>query len=224
MLAITASSVATSQEAAPSVLAKMAETYAGLRSYQDSGSVRYGILGTEQEVTFKTAFVRPNGFRFEWISHHPFAPLKFVKTRSVVRFDGAKAYTWNKFYLKEATERQDESLSLAVAGATGVSAGSAHRIATLLIPDLWKDGAFGSSMSKLGDAKVVGTEVLDGVDCYRVSGSHRNERMDLWIGRSDYLLRKVEHQLMGSKNVELHQSLVVNQEVSPALFASADAK
>ena len=66
--------------------------------------------------------------------------------------------------------------------------------------------------------------MLDGVDCYRVSGSHRNERMDLWIGRSDYLLRKVEYQLMGSKNVELHQSLVVNQEVSPALFASADAK
>lgn len=223
LLAMTACGVAASQETAAGVLAKMAETYAGLRSYQDKGSVRYDILGTQQEVTFKTAFVRPR-FRFEWTTHHPFAPLRFVETKSVVRFDGAKAYTWRKYFLKNATEEPQESLALAVAGATGVSSGSAHTIATLLIPDLWKESPFGSAVSDLGDAKVVGMEQIDGVDCYRVSGMRRGERMDVWIGRNDYLIRKLEYLLKGNKNVELRESLVVNQEVPPALFSSAVEK
>ena len=221
ILSIIAPGLATSQEAASTVLAKMAETYAGLRSYQDKGSVRYDILGAQQEVTFKTAFVRPNRFRFEWTSHHPFAPLRFVKTRSVVRSDGATAYTWNKFYLKDATERQDESLSMAVAGATGVSSGSAHTIATLLIPDLWKEGSFGSSVAELGSPNVAGMETIDGVDCFRISGTRRGERTDLWIGRNDYLLRKMEYLLKGNKNVEQRQSIVVNQDVPLTLFSSA---
>jgi hypothetical protein len=69
--------------------------------------------------------VRPERFRFEYDDPTPEKPYIVWANAGVIR-------TW--WYVKPGEERQP-SLSDAIAGATGVSGGSAHTIPTLLLPD-----------------------------------------------------------------------------------------
>lgn len=172
-------------------LRRTRQRYAALMTYQDHGSVRYQIMGSDQEVAFETNFVRPDLFRFEWSKGHPFPPLRHLVTRSAIWRNAEGAFTWTRYPGEAATMRKDESLRLSVAGATGVSSGSAHTIATLLMPDLWNDEPFGRSVLDLEAPQLAGDEAIDGVAVRCVRGLQRKEPMELWIGKDDYLVRRV---------------------------------
>jgi len=147
------------------ILAAMVDRYAGCHSYRDNGRVvtRYFQQLRPYSIIkpFKTAFVRPEQFRFEFRSRHGDAEEDWDSY--IVWARGSEVLTW--WDVRPGIERP-ESLGLAVAAATGVSGGSSHTIPTLLLPD----EIGGRSLSELIELHPLGDEQLDGVMCYRLTG------------------------------------------------------
>src|SRR4051794_40464398 len=119
---------------AEQILEGMAAVYAGCRTYRDTGRVhtrfltRRGRLDFESTKPFRTAFVRPDRFRFEFASHFP---GQAEMHRFIVHMAGRVVQTW--WDLRPGVERQSR-LGMALAGATGVSGGAAHTVPALLLP------------------------------------------------------------------------------------------
>jgi hypothetical protein len=205
---------------AATLLARAKQRYFGLKTYQDEGSVRYPLLFSDQEVTFKTAFVRPGLFRFEWSSGHPFPPLRFLVTRSVIVSDGQRIYTWTKYPGKSAAERNERSLADAVAGATGVSSRAAHVIATMLMEDLWGDEPFGDSILNVSSPAYIGRENVEEVMCDRIRGADwRGDAVDLWLGAEDSLVRRTERQAR-ARHIEVRNRIIVNANIERSRFSA----
>lgn len=198
------------------ILRRMAERYARARSYQDTGVVVVTDLQDGgrllEEVPFKTYFKRPQLFRFEW-SQHPFYQRE--PSQRVVLCDGQRTYTyWAPDRLEQA-----ESLSMGIAGATGVSSGSAHTVARLLIR---KVGGF--AVSDLTNLQLVGVARFEGEQCYILSGKHPGgDTFELWVGKRDYLLRKLRVGLNsgGSKVMqeEIRRNIRIDGNLSNDIFS-----
>src|SRR5262249_37489466 len=127
---------------------------------------------------FRTAFVRPDRFRFEYEQNGVTQMIVWRHRRSV--------RSWCRFMTRK--EPGPRSLGMALAGATGVSSVSAHTIPALLLPD--QVGG-----RRLTDATGV-ERVKDGVQtslpCFRLRGSYAGDPMMLWIDRQTFLVRKIE--------------------------------
>lgn len=166
------------------ILAQMERVYATCGSYRDSGVVR--IVYVEEtgerveERPFKTAFVRPDSFRFEFTQS-----FMGRTTRYIVWQRASEIRTW---WDVNASAETPPSLDMGLAGATGVSGGSAHTVPVLLLP-----GVVTGRSTK--DMTVV-TRLSD-VDCgssvcSRVEGVYAGRKRTLWIDLKSYLLRRVE--------------------------------
>ena len=93
---------------------------------------------------------------------------------------------------------RDLSLSLAIAGATGVSGGAAHLIPALLLPE----AIAGSTLTVARDPKLAGEETLDGVSCLKVEFRGIGERdSSAWLEKDTLLLRRLveETTVQGSR-------------------------
>lgn len=106
------------------IIRSMGEVYATCRSYTDSGCVQTAFLDTgsdedfQQIRPFRTAFVRPDRFRFQYSERERHCP---EAVRFIVALNGPRHDEW-----WDHTELEpNESLSMAIAGATRVSGGSA---------------------------------------------------------------------------------------------------
>jgi outer membrane lipoprotein-sorting protein len=169
---------------AQQVLDKMADTYATCKSYRDSGVVtndfgpRPGSGATYPRHVdvkpFRTAFVRPDRFRFEYDDTTPEKPYIICAKAGDVR-------TW--WHIKPGEEKQT-SLEMAVAGATGVSSGSAHTIPALLLPQ--KVG--GRRLTALTELKRLPDEGLEQTPCFKLEGKFANTPMTLWLDKATFLL------------------------------------
>jgi hypothetical protein len=200
------------------ILAALAEVYAECRSYRDAGRVftRFLPAGDRRPHSsvrpFATAFVRPGQFRFEY--RHRYRE-EDEWDRYIVWAHGAEVRAW--WDVRPGVE-EAKSLGMALAGATGVSGGSAHTVPALLMPDR----VGGRRLTDLVDVTSLGDETLDGVTCYRLSGQlgpypadpaeeerrreevvrltgrppERAERspLILWIDRGTLLVRRIEEQ------------------------------
>lgn len=114
------------------LIAMVVDVYRTAKSYRDTGTIiAYDAYGESERdhVTFKTAFVRPDRFRFEWREPWPIDG----SVRRVVWSDGREARTWWQVPLGDDLDEIEPSLDLAIAGATGVSRGTAHTIPSLLL-------------------------------------------------------------------------------------------
>ncbi len=122
------------------ILDRMEKTYGNCKSYSDSGVVKTVYISAEgkrtRERPFITAFVRPDRFRFEYRKDEEGDPKR--ETRYIVWRNGQEVETW---WDVRPGFAKPESLNMALAGATGVSGGSAHRIPALLLPLRWKGAA-----------------------------------------------------------------------------------
>jgi hypothetical protein len=199
---------------AGAILERMATTYAKCKSYQDSGCVTTIFIRSDGNHTskrpFSTTFVRPSRFRFEFK-------------------DSLNGHTWRRYIVWADTEDvrtwwdirpgvvQPPSLSLGLAGATGVSGGSAHTVPALLMPD----SIGGRRLTDLTQLRRLEDAKLDGVDCFRIQGSmhieidpgelERRRQLTLrvtgrdlpnsirgpetlWIDRTTFLLRRIDKQ------------------------------
>ncbi len=157
------------------ILQKLLTRYASCSSYRDSGRVQ----GSEQgQTTFRTFFLRPHKFRFEWTYVEP--PLGY----SFIWCDGNKVFSFNL-----GEKKEENSLSNAIAAATGVLQGTAHTIPTLLLPEL--DASFNSlTLPKLGPYQLANEEEISGKHAFRIFSEKENERIDLWIEKSTFALVK----------------------------------
>jgi hypothetical protein len=199
------------------ILTALAEVYATCLSYRDSGRVvtKFFLQHRRPRTSvkpFTTAFIRPDRFRFEYKHRYE---VEDEWDRHIVWANGGEVRTW--WDVSPGVERP-ESLSLALAGAGGVSGGSAHTIPTLLMPDR----VGGRRLTELVDVVSLGDEALGGVTCYRLSGRfvpyprdpaaeerrrleairitgrepERAEQgpLNVWIDRGTSLVRRIEYQ------------------------------
>ena len=116
------------------------------------------------------------------------------------------------------------SLANGVAGATGVSLGAAHTIATLLLPHLWDAEPFGSSALAIAAPRSIADEKIEGTECHHVAGSTpKGNRIDVWIGAQDHLVRRVDTVLQGIVFTEVHRDIRVDEPVDDATFVQLGA-
>jgi len=117
------------------VLANVRNAYASCHTYQDRGDVvnvdtRANGRRRTRSRPFRTWFTRPDYFRFEFADRDIGPEEEW--DRYVVWRAGAQTRTWWSVKGEDAPE----SLSMALAGATGISGSSAIRVPRLLIPEL----------------------------------------------------------------------------------------
>lgn len=208
-----------SSASAESLIAEIARRYAEMSSYQDEGEVLQALdAGAEPIRTrFTTHFRRPGLFRFAFASPHPFPLLAHVITEHVSGADKRGAYAWTKTYEEDPEIEDEVSLSMAVAGATGISGGAAHTIGSLLIPE----EVGGLSISELRDASIIGGgETFDGADCLLISAPHPiGGEISLWVERKTFILRKVRTDLRRfPPGEEIRRSIIINQVIDDGVF------
>ncbi len=170
------------------ILDRMAMTYAHCRSYQDSGVVRIEYFETEgrrvEERPFKTAFVRPDNFRFEYTDTNFFGE----KRRYIVWRSGPRVQTW--WDIEPGIEIK-ESLGSALSGATGVSGSSAHTIPALLLPGEVE----GRRLTDMTEVKRIADARCGDVDCLRVEGHFANLPTTVWVDQKVFLVRQIDTEM-----------------------------
>ena len=128
-------------------------------------------------LTFATAFVGPDKFRFEFDEEGN-------KARSfIIWTDQSHAYI--RWYLSSG-RIDEEPLTTAIAAATGVSGGTAYVVPMMLLRQ-------SKSVTALDDAKLDGVETLAGHRCWRIDGRRPQdtEQITVWIDTESFLLRQV---------------------------------
>jgi hypothetical protein len=178
------------------VLKQMAAVYADCRSYRDSGCVRSRFLGNpglpafETDKPFRTHFVRPNRFRFEFSRTDPgqteagrcvlWTAGGTVSTWSALggELNRAQREQWERFAAERLggtlQERRGElgifteyeSLSRGIAAFSGVSGGASHTVPALLMPDV----VCGQRLTGLVQVACLDDGDLDGAACYLLRG------------------------------------------------------
>jgi outer membrane lipoprotein-sorting protein len=104
---------------ATSIVQKMAMRYASLQSYQDEGVVltHYSFNPGPDEIRFKTWFVRPGAFRFEWTRQQADPGHKGIKDFAVIWSEGKKAYYYEKPTGFPSSTEKENSLADAIVSA-----------------------------------------------------------------------------------------------------------
>jgi len=216
--------VAAQTETAATIVERMLKAYADAASYQDEGVTlsRNPAKPEPDEIVFATYFRRQDYFRFDWTRHHPYPPLRHLKTYAVVWSDAAGSHSFRKPPSSTGpglpSELKDvENMGMAIAGATGVSHGAAHHVLRLLSS---KVGGF--SLGQLESPTLVGTEEIEGTPCYHLTGNHRRggSPYELWVGKTDYLIRKISRQNGASGNLqeETRRNIRINQPIPDSVF------
>ena len=208
---------------AQKLIAEVLGTYRDLTTYQDDGSVAIQAKdeGPLPRTTFETRFMRPSYFRFRFASPHPYAPLSHVVTTCVCGFDGDTAYLWTKHYEDEPQAQNYKNLTMTVAGATGISSGSAHTIAQLLLEGFDRD-----ALLSLKDAKVGHEQAIEGTMCKSVHG--RLPRADVNIALFIDPNTKLVHQLItyfaDFASIEVRRNIRLNEPLDKAAFSRPDGE
>ena len=176
--------------------------YRSLESYCDSGISR--SLGRKHPrlCSFNTKFRRPSLFRFAFERSHPNARRRHLLTTCVVGHDGTAPYFYAKHYSAPAEVERPESLDMALAGATGISSGTAHTIGALLFKEV-----SGFNLLDLRRIRFRPHKVVLGVPCVCVSGIHpRGGRYTAWFGAGDMLLRRLFRSNFNSEKLRYNPS------------------
>ena len=170
------------------ILTKTVEVYAKCKSYKDSGYVRTVFLnkdGTTKFITkkvFKTAFIRPAKFRFEYAEKK----ADELQNKYIIWKDGKNI----KSFWEIKGEETPKSLSMAIAGATGISSGTAHNIPTLLISEVR-----GRKITNMKNPIILKEGKDDnGKLCYLIKAEkkQKNETFILWVQKETFLITKIE--------------------------------
>lgn len=196
------------------ILARTATVYAHCTSYRDTGVVtivyQESIGRRTEERPFKTAFVRPDRFRFEYEE----TSFLGAKRRYIVWRLAGRVRTW--WDVKPGIEEQ-KSLGSALSAATGVSGGSAHAIPTLLLPE----EVGGRRVTEMTDPRRVADAKLGEANCYRVEGNYAGRPMTVWVDQKTLLVRRIEFEER-FPNFRTQQTTtyepVIDEPVAPGLL------
>ncbi len=205
---------------AQEILQRMAKVYASCRSYHDSGVVSTVTITARGQRTekkpFTTAFVRPDRFRFEYTERIG----NDLASHFIVWRKGDDVRTW---WNVMPNMPPPQSLEMALAGATGVSGGSAHYIPAMLIPN----EISGYYLTDLTGTRRLQNAKLGGVECFRIQGRPVvGGSLLLWIDTQTFLVRRIDDRLdvfassLGNFHAELTTTYepVVNGKVTDKML------
>lgn len=175
---------------------RMFASYACCHSYMDEGEVVTVFTGGEKRWPdtrpFSTVFVRPSDFRFEFGDRYR-NDLEWE--RYIVWQGGESILTW---WSVEPNVGSEPSLMLALAGATGVSSGSAMTIPHLLMPDTIRC----KGIMSFAHWNLTGEETIGSAAAYKIQGNkhwheHDGEshqcRFTIWVDRQTLLILQTFH-------------------------------
>jgi outer membrane lipoprotein-sorting protein len=198
---------------AEAVLQAMLVRYAAIESYQDRGVMltKWPDKPQADKILFTTFFRRPNRFRFEWTSHHPYPPLRHLKTHHVIWSDGTNAFSYRD---QNGKVEPEESLVMAIAGATAISKGSALTVSNMLLPDLEA-----VSLMDLRDLHLR-EDTFEAKNCYCVRGQDsRGDQHEVYIGAGDYVLRSVStSRRNGTISEEIRREIQIDERIDEHIF------
>jgi hypothetical protein len=186
--------------------------YRGLEAYSDLGKSHRPNCRRERLCTFRTDYRAPDNLRFEFASPHPYRRLKNHMTRAVVGAFQGRPYFFDENYSGEKSIEEPESLDLTLAGATGISSGTAHTIGALLLSEVQ-----GITLLDLKRLRFRRDRTIDGIPCKAISGLHpRGGRVTAWFGDQDLLLRRLVRSRFRSE--ELRTNIHTNHGLPDELF------
>jgi hypothetical protein len=197
---------------AESLLHRMAGAYALLNSYSDSGVVYHYNHGTRDpdSTRFRIFFVRPDLFRFEMTNNvgSPYFPEDY----KVLLSDASQSRSWWQSNPQITT---NSDVISGIGGFTGISSRSVHNIPSLLQTNFgWQE-----VLDELSSPRLLGHEPVNGTDCYHLQGVGRGDRQfEVWIGKTDYLVRKVRTNYPEFFDEEIHDEITINQKISSETF------
>lgn len=173
---------------AKGLLAACEAKYAQARTYRDTAEVTNVMYLATGDVTSRmpagTAFEREG--RFLWFFRHSAMPG--AQPDQVYTVSSADQASFESAWTLTGRRDRHESLSLALAGPTGISSGAAMAITPLLRPDV----KWGWTCTDLEDpVELREKEKVGGVECAVITGHRRPaQTITLWIG-PDSLIRRI---------------------------------
>jgi hypothetical protein len=150
---------------------------------QQPGIVTTKFIGRDMTTrkNFKTAFTREGPFRFEYSDLDGYATGKPY----IVWTDGKSVRSWTHL---NPGEEKHFLLSMALAGATGVSGGSAHTVPRLLLPMV----VGGWALTEVWDPCCEGEETIDGRICLKVVTKYPSgSPLTIWLDKETHLVRRI---------------------------------
>ncbi|HZP81112.1 MAG TPA: DUF2092 domain-containing protein [Chthonomonadaceae bacterium] len=200
------------------IIAQTAKVYGSCRSYQDAGSVTTTIAGRPQFDSikpFQTVFVRPDRFYFTYKT------IRGVpKDHYIVWATGKQIHSW---WSQEPGINNYTNLEDAMKRPRAFSGGSGQTIPRLLLPQLG-----GWSLKELTGVRLVDTEPIAGVVCYKLEGSNKyHDTVTVWIAKESYLILKLLQvgQIQGAeaRTAEVFTPQI-NKPVNEEVFTSGPPK
>jgi hypothetical protein len=198
----------------PDVLARMVDTYRTCKSYRDTGVVRTLYIEETgrriEERPFKTAFVRPASFRFEFRSKSFGKPYRLIVSQ-----EGSELRRW---WDLEPGVQILPSLDSGLSGARARSGGSSQTVPSLLLPA----AVSGRSLKDMKRVKRLDDVPCGSSVCGQVQGVYGPERRVLWVDLGTFLLRRMTSTTeFTTSRIEETTSFepVVNEDIFPDLLA-----
>jgi len=174
---------------AGAILKKVAETYKSMPTYQS-----HGTATTEMEINgqpmkdtaaFTMVLAKPDRYRITWTKSNSLVPM--MEQSGAVWHGGAGRNLFMGIGPTNVCIKQKDDL-MALASATGASGGVAMSIPSLFFQELkWEHNL----ASSLKGPKLDGTEKVNGVECYVISGSSSASKKEtLWIAKDGHVVVK----------------------------------
>jgi hypothetical protein len=210
---------------AAAVLEVALKVYSKCRTYSDTGEVKMVPPIGHSDIRFRTQFVRPGKFRFQWSRWHPYFGPEGSEYEHSIWTDGEQT----KSKIQGKVEARD-SLAIALATAAGASSGAALRISSILMPDLMP---LTRSWHTLNDLILLPDEPVNEAMCFHIRGSAVSEGdTDIWISKEGMILRRIrEHKLSNEAFVEgryiyecTYSEVMMNEDLPAEIFHRARRK
>ena len=184
------------------IINAMVTQYKTLSSYQDAGETivaqagpRIALLRNvsfqqppragEILVSFRTYFLRPNIFRFDW-------KRKVSDRESSIWFDGQDVYEWWPSTTggdKTFTLYRSKYLDITIDEAAGHSSGAVFPIISILVAKA-SVVSFDELLRMAPRVTLTREEFVDGEICYVINTDLSGAPWTLWVGKQTHLLRK----------------------------------
>lgn len=175
------------------IIARVKAKYLECDTYSDEGIVSTDRADEDglytNKTEFKTYYARPNKVRFEWEESRENRFYNPEIGKNVIWSNGINT---NGIFL--GRKRQHESLSMAMAAATGVSKSTVNLILQLLLN---LDSDLRWFWTEMKDTRLTAEEEVGGFRCHHIVGStqHAND-VEAWIAQADYVVRKLRRKIV----------------------------
>ncbi len=220
------------------IIKKVLNVYASCKTYRDNGTVKVIIPARDPKkkprehfVSFETAFIRPDKFKFECNERD----LDGKYDRCIVWKNGNEVNIW---LTREPVLKLKESLSNALATATPESYGSAMNISSLLMllrpyDDIHETIEMEGKLIRTGrwiemsdQLKRLDDSILNKKDCFVIHGDFypKKHELTIWIDKKEFTIVRIEqkNKLVTGTTVQAITSYnsEFNKKIDEGLFKS----